>query len=1429
VGCTSDVFGVLVINSALVRAGDIMDVAANVAALIHVAHKLYNYGHDVIKAKEEQATILHSLQAIQLLLEQIETREADARKNPNDTWYQGLLALCTSATTASSGKALVPDPTRRGAGALVRLRNAFKLLEDQLEPKHGWAGTKQRLLWTYDKKKIKETVTEIDQLRSHVDSILQQDHFQLSRAILDLVSQNASNTHQLIKTGLETNDRVQSLKATGADAAKQLQELQFKTSEIGTNVQEVRITTDDTNARIARLELESIRRTQREERRAIIEWLSPLQYRRRQSEIFNEAIPLGQKFIESEEFRAWSLGRPWILYGYGLPGSGKTILTSIVVDQLQKRFAAQKIPVICMFLNYKEQHQTLTKLVGSLLKQLIQFGDDDLRSPEVRRLFRDAASEAPPLLDDLCKALQAEIVTFQRVILVIDALDEASESLRFDLRDKIGTIRSHSMDKLSVMITSRPRDDIPSFSLQCHECKKNPLKISYNCEICNDGDFDLCQKCVDKGIHCYERSHQLIGPLEVAIDIEPTDEEIKRYVEYEITKELGRGKVHARDRRFVSSTMGSTRLARNIRDAPELRTMIPEHILASCNGMFMLAKLFMGAVKSKTSPDEVRTALETLPGGYDESYQETMERIESASISDPNDPSGNLAKRALMWVACSYRPLSLAELQEALAIDLQKPDYVTSHKHDKNFLLEITAGLLYVDSDERNVSLCHNTAQEYFTKSRDSWFPNFASQLARSCLQYLGRSDFASPCEGIREDEEFEKRRKRNPFSAYAYLFWGNHAHDASEDDPAQEAAIRFLGDTGRVDAFVQAAWLLDSAGLENWDQRKGINSLHVAAWFGLSNLIPRILEQGLDVDSEDRSDQTPLMFACRRGHPQTVAALLDRGASVNLRSQSESTALFEAVRNNHLEALTVLLGDPKLKVNAPHWREAERTALMFAAKDDDVAILTKLVDDVRIDVNKQDLYGTTALMIAAKNGSSEAVLYLLEHDNINVNATDQTGSTALIHAAKWNHSEIVDQLLASGAIPAAKDQNGGTALLRAIDEGYTDVVKSMLEYPGVDISTTDTYRRTFLHGAAVNGHTEIVQLLLDRGLDKDCQDDCGRTPLHEACRNGKAEVVNLLSASGARGSIKDKWHRTAADVAWLHGQARIILVLDGKPSDPSSVEAMLGNYPDLKALPIWSLANIGHVQELTAAIRERPGDLTHLDPDTDNAAVHAATLANRPPIVTILLQAGLSPDSQNAQSRTPLHLAVLYGYHDCTKAILAHSPDLNIRDEFHQTPLLIAQIKAYFEIALLLIEARAYIDPNMIQIQAFFFQAIELARPKALQILIDNGANVAEKNKVGKTALRVAKDMAGESEEDGVAEKMGEIIQILQVNKSRFVKVDGALDEEQEEEEEEEKEAHRFQMSAFRRKDVWEQKEEKKTTTALNLSPPPLRGGVPA
>ncbi|KAL9601193.1 MAG: hypothetical protein Q9219_002693 [cf. Caloplaca sp. 3 TL-2023] len=961
------------------------------------------------------------------------------------------------------------------------------------------------------------------------------------------------------------------------------------------------------------------------------------------------------------------------------------------------------------------------------------------------------------------------------------------------------------------MITSRPRDDIFRYYPTCKNCQKTPLRMYHYCDVCDNGLFELCQECVDSGIHCYEKNHELAEPVEVFVDIEPTDDDIRRYVKHELKHVLELGHRPSRDRKHTSSKRGTTRLGRICRDDPELQTMIPDAILASANGMFMLAKLYMSAIQVKTSPGEVRDTLEHLPEGYDDSYKATMERIETTGLINPNDTSSTLAKRALMWVACSYRPLSLSELQEALAIDLDNPDVRSLYRYDKETLLEITAGLLFVNGDETSVNLCHTTASEYFTKTQAIWFPHAASKISQCCLQYLGRPEFAEPCGGFREYEAFEERKRKHPFLAYAYLYWGNHAYDAGSDEKVQDAVIRYLEDTNRVDSFIQAAWYLNSAGSATWDVRKGATSLHVAAWFGLTKVTMDLLNQGSEIDAQDPADGlTPLMLACRRGKVDVARLLLERGASINTRSHAESTALFEAVMANQSPVVKTLLGSSKLDVNEEHLLNSERTALMFAIKDNYTDIVSLLLADPRIDIDKVDLEGNTALMFAAKAGQTDSLSQLLEQEKISVDIVDQNKSSALIHAARNGWTEIVDRLLLKGANPLIKDLDGGTALLRAIDNGHTAVVQRLLESSDASSQEKDHAGRTLLHGAAINGYSEIIKLLIEQGHDKDAQDDKGRTPLHDASRNGKTEAVTTLLSLGANTHLEDTYDRTPWTVAWLNGQSQTMLLLDHHhhhhhktPStQPSSKEKEEDEYPNINALPIWSLAKLGRADILTQALKHRPETLYHLDPDTDNTALHTAVLARNVPILKLLLGAGLSPNTPNAQFRTPLHLAVLLGSVACTKVLLSSSSTtttnpllLNTPDTFHQTPLLVAQIYSHLEIALLLIEAGAEVDPHVVRVQEMLFAAVEFARPLAVQKLLDKGGSVLVKNRAGKTAEGVAREVAAagvrmgragsrmedgangdekeEAEEDSEEEnRIGRVLQILRANKSLYVHV---------------------------------------------------------
>ena len=72
----------------------------------------------------------------------------------------------------------------------------------------------------------------------------------------------------------------------------------------------------------------------------------------------------------------------------------------------------------------------------------------------------------------------------------------------------------------------------------------------------------------------------------------------------------------------------------------------------------------MESLAKKHSRRAVREALTSLPNSLDEMYDEVLERIYSQDADDVQ-----LAKKLLSWVSYSLKPLTVTELQHALAVE----------------------------------------------------------------------------------------------------------------------------------------------------------------------------------------------------------------------------------------------------------------------------------------------------------------------------------------------------------------------------------------------------------------------------------------------------------------------------------------------------------------------------------------------------------------------------------------------------------------------------------------------------------------------------------------------------------------------------------------------------------------------------------------
>lgn len=167
-----------------------------------------------------------------------------------------------------------------------------------------------------------------------------------------------------------------------------------------------------------------------QKQKTILDWLTPIDYAPQQSDYFQRRQPgTGQWLLDSEKFQSWLNTRKQTLFCPGIPGVGKTILTSIVINDLNKRFLND--PTICilyLYCNFRRQdEQKVEDLLASLLKQLAH---GPSRLPDaIQSLYNMHQGERTrPSLDEISKALQSVAAMYSRVFIVVDALDECQVS-----------------------------------------------------------------------------------------------------------------------------------------------------------------------------------------------------------------------------------------------------------------------------------------------------------------------------------------------------------------------------------------------------------------------------------------------------------------------------------------------------------------------------------------------------------------------------------------------------------------------------------------------------------------------------------------------------------------------------------------------------------------------------------------------------------------------------------------------------------------------------------------------------------------------------------------------------------------------------------------------------------------------------------------
>ena len=195
-------------------------------------------------------------------------------------------------------------------------------------------------------------------------------------------------------------------------------------------------------------------------RKRIHQWLSaPDPWLNYNKALKERQAGTGTWFIESKQYTNWKTNSGSFLWLHGIPGCGKTILSSTIIeDVLYHCHHDPTMAVIYFYFDFDDvEKQKYEKMIRSLITQL------SLRYKSTPRVLAALFSscmngERQPTSDALLTTLQQMIREFDGIFIILVALDECEE--RRELLEDINKIAGWKTEKLHILATSRREKDI---------------------------------------------------------------------------------------------------------------------------------------------------------------------------------------------------------------------------------------------------------------------------------------------------------------------------------------------------------------------------------------------------------------------------------------------------------------------------------------------------------------------------------------------------------------------------------------------------------------------------------------------------------------------------------------------------------------------------------------------------------------------------------------------------------------------------------------------------------------------------------------------------------------------------------------------------------------------------------------------------------
>ncbi|KAF2737831.1 hypothetical protein EJ04DRAFT_460527, partial [Polyplosphaeria fusca] len=559
----------------------------------------------------------------------------------------------------------------------------------------------------------------------------------------------------------------------------------------------------------------------------------------------------GLWFLESKEYTRWKTAATSPLWLYGIPGCGKTILSSTVLHNVLEHCQGDpgKVNAYFFFDFNDAQKQNPEMMVRSLLCQLSQ---QSIRVPaSLDALFSSSENgQRQPSAHALLETLRSMINELPQVYIVLDALDECAQ--RVELMETLEMIAGWKLQNMCLLVTSRKERDIES-----------------SLRGLVDGQNRIC--------------------LQSTI----VDEDIQRYVRHRLStdKDLNKWNKDAVIRREIEDVL---------RDG--------------AHGMFRWAVCQLDALGKCRNRITLRKALAMLPPTLDQTYDRILSAISEDDseyairilrwLTFSAQPLSIEAIAEVIAINVEREPAFepdevLEDPSEVLNI-CSSLVTITTEKDNR------------LRKPKEVVALAHYSVKEYLISDR-IWTGKAAkygmrddfshNTIAASCLRYLLQ---------LQQPELTLESLKIFKLARYSAEFWTSHALETHEPTTEiKDWAIRLC--CKENPAYVNWIRLWDPD--EPWrepDFRKDLkeisNPLYYTALLGLRDVVKVLLDKGADVNAQGGYFGNALCAASYRGKKQVVKMLFDAGTNVTASGGWYGNAFHAAAYEGHLPVLELLM-----------------------------------------------------------------------------------------------------------------------------------------------------------------------------------------------------------------------------------------------------------------------------------------------------------------------------------------------------------------------------------------------------------------------------------------------------------------------------------------------------------------------------------------